>query len=51
MKLYDRLRTKKREKENAINFIIIVLIRPIIDGVKLEVVKNMSQISDHYSKR
>ena len=54
MKLYDSLRTKEREREreskNAINFIIIGLIRPIIDGVKLEVVKNMSQISNHYSK-
>ena len=44
MKLYDRLRTKEREREsqNTINFFTIGLIRAIIDGVKLEVVK-MSQ--------
>jgi hypothetical protein len=50
MKLYDRLRREKekerereRESKNAINFFTIGLIRPIIDGVKLEVVKNVTK--------
>ncbi len=48
MKFYDRLRRERekereRESKNAINFFTIGLIRPIIDGVKLEVVKNVTK--------